>query len=132
RAAVELDQVEVVGAESFQAALDAREDGGRPPPRAGAAPAVGVATLGEQVHVITSAPKRPADQLLARVVALRRVDHVEAGVDGAAEQSRDGTRAHALIADLRSAEPQRTDNHVGLAELAPFHGDYFTAVQSLI
>src|SRR5207237_2665228 len=62
-----------------------------------------------------------ADQDFAVVVALGRVDHVEAGVERAAEKLRDRARAGALVPDLGAAEAEHADVHVGLAELAMLH-----------
>src|SRR4030095_5380708 len=60
----------------------ANSGGGRHTAR-GAAPAAGMAALGEQVHVPATGAEGLADQALAVLVALRGVDDVEAAVDGA-------------------------------------------------
>src|SRR5207244_2619743 len=119
RAAVELDEVEVVGREAAQAALDAGEERGGPPVLA--RPAAGVAALGEQVALAPPPADGPADEGLAVLVALGRVNHVEAGVQRAAEEPYDRAAAHALVTDLRAPEAEDARHHVGLAEPAPIH-----------
>src|SRR4029453_4659828 len=74
RAAVQLDQVEAIGAQALEAALHAAAHG-------------------------------LAEQFFPVLVALRRVDDVQAGVERAAEEALDRAEARALVADLRAAEP---------------------------
>src|SRR5206468_8845017 len=119
RAAVKLDEVDVVGREAAQAALDAGQEGRAPP--VGARPTAGVPALREQRDLPPAGPERLADQALAVVVALRRVEHVQPGVEGAPEQPRDRARAHALVADLGAAEAEHARHDVGPAELSPLH-----------
>ena len=119
RAAVELDEVEVVGAQALAAALDAGQQRLRPP--VGAAPAAGVTALGEQMDVAAAPADGLADQLLAVLVALGRVDDVEAGVERAAEQALHRADAGPLVADLRAAEAEHAGHDVGPAEPATLH-----------
>src|SRR5439155_9783710 len=95
RAAVELDEIDVIGGQALEAALDAGEQRGRAP--VGAARAAAVTALGEQVVLAPAIADGAADQDLAVLVALRRVDHVEAGVEGAAQQAPHRALAHALV-----------------------------------
>src|SRR6185436_205711 len=120
RAAVELDEVDVVGRQALEAPLDARQQRSTPPVRA--RPAAGVAALGEQIELAAPRADRLADQDLAVVVALGRVDHVEPGVERTTEEPADGPAAHALIADLGATEAQHARHHVGLAEPALLQG----------
>ena len=85
------------------------------------ADAFGVAAFGEQVEVV--APPATALPISSSLfdVALGRVDHVEAGVEGVAEQPGDGLRRRPLEADLGPAEAEDADVHVGLAQSALFH-----------
>src|SRR5438034_5282953 len=116
RAAVELDEVDVVGGQAPQAALDAGEQWSPTP--VGASPAAGVATFGEQIKLVPSSADGLADQDLAVLVALGGVDRVQTSVEGAAEQAGDGTRAHALVSDLGAAEAEHARDDVGAAETA--------------
>ena len=116
---MELDQVEMIGGQPLQAALDALEQRGRAP--VGPAPAAAVATLGEQVEVAPAAADGAANEDLAVLVALRGVHHVEARVEGAAQQAAYRALAHALIADLRAAKAEHAGHHVGGAEPPSFH-----------
>src|SRR5205807_2043154 len=118
-AAVQLDQIDVVGREAAQAALDAGQEWRAPP--VGARPAAGVPALREQRDVPASGSERLADQALAVVVALRGVDHVQPGVERAPEQPRDRAGAHALIPDLRAAEAEHARHDVGAAEPTLLH-----------
>src|SRR5438552_3642650 len=119
RAAVELDEIDVVGIEAAQAPLDAGQQRRTAP--VGARPAAGVPTLREEPDVLPPGTDRLADQALAVVVALRGVDHVETGVERASEQPRDRPRAYALIADLGSAESEHARHDVRPAEPALLH-----------
>src|SRR5207253_70666 len=119
RAAVELDEIDVVGLEAAQAPLDAGQQRRTAP--VGARPAAGVPTLREEPDVLPPGTDRLADQALAVVVALRGVDHVQTGVERASEQPRDRPRAHALIADLGSAESEHARHDVRPAEPALLH-----------
>src|SRR5207249_11223312 len=118
-AAVELDQVEVVGLETTQAPLDAGQESGRPPVRS--FPAPGVAALGEEVDLTSTGADGAPDEQLAVLVALGRVDHVEPGVERASEEPLDCAAAHALVADLGAAEAEHARDDVGPAEPASFH-----------
>src|SRR2546421_8185690 len=68
RAAVELDEVDVVGREAAQAALDAGEERGGPPVLA--REAAGVAALGEEVALAPPPADGAADEGLAVLVTL--------------------------------------------------------------
>src|SRR6185436_20624639 len=121
RAAMELDQVDVIRGEALQAPLDALAQRRRPP--LGAPPAIAVPALGEEVVVGPARADRAPDQLLAIVVAFRRVDHVEAGVERRAQQALDRPPAHALVADLRAPEAEHAHVHVRLAEPPALHAN---------
>ena len=116
---MQLDQIEHVRAEPPEAPLDAREQRGRPPVGVSVAPSV--PALGEEIELPAPAADRFADELLAVLVAFGGVDHVEAGVQRAAEQPCHRAAAHSLIADLGAAETQHAHLHVGIAEPSPFH-----------
>src|SRR5204862_4297771 len=118
-ARVQLHEVERVGAQPLEAALDGLEDGRRPP--VVAAPAAGVADLGEEMELAAPAAHRAPDERLAVGVALGGVDHVQAGVERGVEQPGRGALAHALVADLAAAEAERRDLHVGASEPPPLH-----------
>src|SRR5204863_8517076 len=60
RAAVELNEIDVVGGQTLQAALDAGEQWSPTP--VGASPAGGVATFGEQIKLVPSSADGLADQ----------------------------------------------------------------------
>src|SRR5262249_11547660 len=120
RAAVELDQVEMIGAEALQTALDALEERLRPPV---GAPAGAVAALSEEVDSTPTAAHRLPDQDLAVVVALGGVDDVQAGIERAAQEARHRGARRVLIADLGAAEAEHAHDHVGVAESSPLHGD---------
>src|SRR5262249_48957592 len=113
-AAMELDQVHVVGLEPLQAPLDAREDRGRPPARS--SPSVRVPALSVDIDVLASLGERAPDEALAVVIALGRVDDVQSCVERARDQPRDDTRADVLIADLGAAESEHTYHHVRPSE----------------
>src|SRR4029453_8037170 len=98
RAAVQLDQVEAIGAQALEAALDAAEQGLGSP--VAAAPAAPVPALGEEEELVPASADGLADQLFAVLVALRRVDDVQAGVERAAEEALDRAEARALVAHL--------------------------------
>ena len=119
RARVQLHEVERVGAQALEAALDGLED--RPRPPVVAAPAGGVADLREEVELAPPSAHRASDQRLAVRVALGGVDHVQAGVEGGVQQPRGHRLAHALVADLAAAEAERGDLHVGASEPPPLH-----------
>ena len=95
---MELDQVEVVGREPLQAALDAFVERLRAPVRA--CPATAVPAFGEEIELTPARGDGFADQLLAVLVAFRGVDDVEPGIQCAAEQLRHRPHVHFLIADL--------------------------------
>src|SRR5262249_14147426 len=116
RAAVELDEIDVAGRQALEASLDAGQQ--RTPPPVRARPAAGVAALAEQIELAAPRADRLADQDLAVVVALGRVDHVEPGVERTAEEPADGPAAHALVADLGATEAQHARHHVSPAEPA--------------
>src|SRR5262245_44388998 len=65
--------------------------------------------------------ERLADEALAVVVALGRVDHVQPGIERLAEQPRDGPGARILVADLGAAETEHAAHDVGAAEPALLH-----------
>src|SRR6185503_19619046 len=90
-------------------------------PPVGARPAAGVPAFREQRNVSAASPDRFADEALAVVVALRGVDHVQAGVERAAEQPRHRPRADALIADLGAAEAEHARDDVRSSEPALLH-----------
>src|SRR5262249_3607612 len=119
RAAVELDEIDMIGGETAQAALDARQDRRAPP--VGAGPAAGVPALREESNLPAARTDGLADQGLAVVVALRGIDHVQADIERAAEESRDRLRAHPLITDLGSTEPEYARHDLGPSEPALFH-----------
>src|SRR5262249_24313695 len=119
RAAVELDQVHVLGGQPLQAALDALEQCGGAP--AGSGPTAGVAALCEEVVVPAALADRAADQDLAVLVALRGVYHVEACVERAVQQPGHRPGAHALITDLRAPETEHAGHHIGRTEPSPLH-----------
>src|SRR5438309_1501153 len=119
RAAVELDQVEVIGGQALDAPLDAGEERLGPP--VSPAPAAAMAALGEEVELAAPRGDGAADELLAVLVALGGVDDVEPGVEGAAQEAADSPAAHALVADLRAPEAQDAHHHVGAAEPASLH-----------
>ncbi len=121
RAAMELDEVDVIGGEPFETPLDALEQ--RPGAPIATPPAIAVPALGEEVIFRPPAPDRPPDQLLAGVVALRRVDHVEAGVERGAQEPRDSPLTHALVADLGSAEAEHAHVHVRLSQSPSLHAN---------
>ena len=123
RAAVELDQVEVVGLEATQAPLDAGEQRRRAPVRA--PPAASMAALGEEVELPPPGAERPPNEDLAVLVALGRVDHVQTGIQRAPEESRDRAAAHPLVADLGAAEAEHARDHIRLAEPALLHRCYY-------
>ena len=121
RAAMELDQVDVIGSEALQAPLDALPQRRRPP--LAAPPALAVPALGEEVVVGPARADRASDQLLTVLVAFRRVDHVEPGVERRAQQALDGPPASALVADLRAPEAEHAHVHVRLAEPPALHAN---------
>src|SRR5262249_38506366 len=104
RAAVELDEVDVLGRKPAQAALDAGQERRAPP--GGPRPAAGVPALREQRDLAAAGAERLADEALAVVVALGRVDHAQPGVERLAEQPCDRSGAHPLVADLGAAEAE--------------------------
>src|SRR5262249_17353875 len=120
RAAVELDQVEMIGAEALQTALDALEERLRPPV---GAPAVAVAALGEEVEITPTAAHRLPDQDLAVVVALGGVDDGQAGIERAGKEASHGSARCVLITNLGAAETENAHDHVGVAESSPLHED---------
>jgi hypothetical protein len=122
---VQLDQVEAIGAQALEAALDAAEQRLGSP--VAAAPAAPVPALGEQVELAPARADGLADQLFAILVALRRIDDVQAGVERTAEEALDRAEACALVADLRAAEPEHAGVDVGLAEPATLHSAISTS-----
>ena len=79
-AAVQKDEVEPVGLEPAQAALDRFEDGiGRPIGRA--LHPVRMAHLGKKMKLVAPMRNGFTDELLAVAVALRGIDHVETGIE---------------------------------------------------
>src|SRR5436853_1393902 len=119
-AAVELDQVDVVGPEAAQTPLDALDQRARPPVRA---PVLrGMTALREEVVLRAPPADGPADQGFAPRVALGRVDGVQPRIEGAPEQPADPRRRDACVADLGSAEAEHAHLHVGLTESPSLHG----------
>ena len=112
---MEMDQIDPIGLQPLQAALDALEQRLGPP--VGHARLFGMPALGEQMKFVAPPRHGLADQLLAVHVALGRVDHVQAGVERVAEQPGDDLGRRLLEADLRAAEAEHADLHVGLAVL---------------
>ena len=98
RAAMELDQIEVVGCSRRRLrSMLARSGAGRQSARA---PAPRVSALGEKVHSRRRPPSARPIRILAVVVALGRVDDVQPGVERAPQQPPD--RAGAGLLDSRS------------------------------
>ncbi len=116
---MKLDQVDPVGLQALQAALDALEQGIRPPILG--IRSFGVPALCEEVKLIAPRPHRLADQFFTLQVALGCVDDVESGVECVAEQPGHRVDRGFLESDLGSAETQRAHIHVGLAESSLFH-----------
>src|SRR5215813_7294285 len=118
-AAVELNEIDRVCLEPAQAPLDALEERGAPPVSAPEAPPV--SALREEMKVAAAAAHRLADELFAVLVALRGVDHVETGVESAAEEPRHCTNADPLVTDLRTPEAENAHGQTGLAERPSLH-----------
>src|SRR5205823_3002443 len=83
--------------------------------------ALRVPALGEERKLRAPRGDGLADQFLALEVTLGGIDHVEAGVEGVAEQADDGLGGRLLVADLRAAEAEDADAHVRLAKLSRIH-----------
>ncbi len=106
---VDLIQVDVVGAEAAQAALDRRPD---PAPRVAAMVRVVVHRVVElrgEHHVVAATGESPTDDLLALAVRVHvgGVDEVDPGIDGAIDQ----TDAVVVI-----GVPPRAEHHRAEAE----------------
>ena len=116
---MQLDQIQTIGAQSFQAPLDARQQRGRPPVLD--ARRVGMTALREQVEILAPVGRGLADQLLTLHVTLGGIDDVESGIEGAVQQVGDRLRRRFLEADLGAAKPQHAHAHVGLTQLTRLH-----------
>src|SRR5215468_7696839 len=119
RAAVQLDEIDRIRPEPAQAPLDALEERGAPPVSAPEAPPV--AALREEMKLTAAAAHGLADELFAVLVALRGVDHIEPGVESAAEEPRHRTSADPLVADLRAPEAENAHGQTGLTERPSLH-----------
>ena len=82
---MELDQVDAVGLQPLEAAPDALEQRIGPP--VFLVRPFGVTAFGEEVELLPPRRQGLADQLFALKVAFGRVDDVEAGVEGIAQQA---------------------------------------------
>src|SRR5207237_10435952 len=78
-----------------------------------------MSAFGEKKKFIAPLPCRFANQLLALLVTLGRVDHINAGVECALYQTID--QFSAGVADVRAAEAEHGHVHIGLAEMPLFH-----------
>ena len=107
RAGVQLEQIDVVGAQAAEAAGDALLQRGHAP--VVATGALEVTALGEEVAVLASIGDCLTDQRLGVAVALRGVDDVEARVERLVQQTTNSARLGALEADLRAAESEHAD-----------------------
>jgi hypothetical protein len=116
---VELEEIDVVGAQALQAAGDAALERGRPPVVAPGA--LEVAALGEQVDIAAPPGDGLADERLRVAVALGGVDDVEAGLERVVEQPPHRCHLDAIEADLGPAKPQHADVQLGPPERAPDH-----------
>lgn len=120
-AGMDLEEVEVVGLEALEGAVDlAFEHVGVP---------VGeiegfaiVAALGEEEEVVAAVGEGVADEFLGAGIALGGVDDVAAGVEGLVEDEGGGLLVGFLVADFSAAEADGGDIHAGAAEGAFFHG----------
>src|SRR5437660_8017449 len=79
-------------------------------------------TFREEIKIIAPITHGFTDQLFAATITLAGVDHVQARIQGAAQE-----RFHCFLirffkADLRAAEAEYGNLHVCFAELALFHG----------
>jgi len=101
RATVQLHQIDVIGAQPFETALDAHQQRCRPP--IANAGIVGMPAFGEQVKVLAPASHGLSDQFLALEITLGGVDDIESGVEGAVKQVGDCLRCRLLEADLSAA-----------------------------
>src|SRR5208282_1585680 len=111
RRAVELDYIDVVGAQVLETALDApREHRGFPvrlritQGALGRGPKRRVATFGHQDNFGAPPGNRLADQRLAIGVALGRIDQFDAGVERGVQDFIDGLLRDGLIANFGAAE----------------------------
>jgi hypothetical protein len=133
--AVDLVEVDVVGAEPGEAVIDLGHDRLAGEPFAVGAGPHGVAQLGGDHHVVAvrEVLQRPAEDLLARAlrVHVRGVEEVDARVQGVADQrARIGLaerpdRVAALgLAVGHRADGEGRDVQAGGAELDVFHGKF--------
>ncbi len=119
RATMKLDQVDAVGLEPLEAAPDALEQGIGPP--VFLVRPFGVTAFGEEAELLPPRGESLADQLFALKIAFGRVDDVEPGVQGIAEEACHGVDLKLLETDLSPAEAERAHLHVRLAEPSRFH-----------
>jgi hypothetical protein len=101
---VQLEQVDVVGAQSGEAAGDALLERGRAPVIPPGA--FEVTAFGEEEILGSAIRDRLADERLGVAVALGGVDDVETGVERFPQQPPDDARLGALEANLRAAEAE--------------------------
>src|SRR5262249_8502273 len=118
-AGVQLDEIDGVGPQPLEAALDGLQNARRAPVLV--APAAGMADLREQVELAAAAAHRATDQRLAAGIALRRVDHVQTGVERRVEEPGRDALTYAFVPDLAAAEAERGHVHVGAAETPALH-----------
>jgi hypothetical protein len=116
---MQLDQVEMIGAQSLQAALDAGQQRCGPP--IFDFRVFGMPALGEQVVFLAPAGRRLTDQFLALKVALCGIDDVESGIQSAIQQLGNCLHRCFLKTDLSPAKAQHAYPHVRLAQLPHFH-----------
>ena len=115
---MELHDVDVVGLQALQAAIDAGFDGAAVP----VAPleaVPGVAALGGEDELVPSAGHCPADELFAVAVAGGGVEEVDAAVKGGVQDgghSVDALLGEFVIADFREAHAEAGDFESGVSE----------------
>src|SRR2546421_11072057 len=77
-----------------------------------------MATLGQDVKILTPMTHCAADKLFAVAIAGSSVDEIESGVEASLEQFGGLRERNLAIADFRSAEAQSADHHLGPTQTA--------------
>src|ERR1043166_9518798 len=116
---MQLQKVQAIRIQALQTALSTFEDG-RLGPICTSLHAVGMAAFGEEIKILSAIADGLTNQLLAVVITFRGVDHVQPGVEGAVQQIGDRLSGRALIPNLRSAESENGNVHIGFTETPLF------------
>src|SRR5450755_5016961 len=118
---MQLQQVEVIGAQAAQTALDAGfEQAWVPIGQIGQLVTYSMSTFCKEIKVIAAAPSGAPDDVFASAVAFRCIDNVDAScIQGIAYQTFHLCQRDTI--DLDASQAQHRNLHVRFAELACFH-----------